>query len=64
MLNETYTRRFNELADKFTQLPFVPDEFDSSSMRVDMGDWMGWATSAQSLIRAVYGEASHTMKIS
>ena len=64
MLNETYTRRCNELADKFTQLPFVPDEFDSSSMRVDMGDWMGWATSAQSLIRAVYGEASHTMKIS
>ena len=59
MLNEVFARRFEELATKFPQLlmerssggyggePFYPG-----------GVWKQWATSAQSLILAVYGKDS------
>jgi hypothetical protein len=57
MLNPTFARRFDELMKSFAELQF----HGSASGRlpgshVKTGDWMRWATSAQSLIRAVYGE--------
>jgi hypothetical protein len=56
MLHETFVRRFAELADNFAKLRFQQN--DSGSLYVSEGDWKRWATSAQSLIRAVYGEDS------
>jgi hypothetical protein len=55
MISEAFKRRFTELVASFGQMPqqkggfaaFVPD-----------GQWRQWATSAQSLIRAVLGENS------
>ena len=58
MLNDTFRCRFQELADSFSQLPFVPNRGGMSGAHVSSGDWQRWATSAQSLIRAVYGENS------
>ncbi|TKR29596.1 DUF4145 domain-containing protein [Luteimonas gilva] len=58
MLNDTFKRRFQELADSFAQLPFVPNSSGMSGTHVATGDWQRWATSAQSLVRAVYGETS------
>lgn len=55
-INETFRRRFSELENGFSTMPkqsghgfpaFVPD-----------GKWRQWATSAQSLIKAVFGEHS------
>jgi hypothetical protein len=58
MLNPLFTRRFEELAQAFAALPFHPNDDGRSGTNVNSGDWMRWATSAQSLIRAVYGEDS------
>lgn len=57
MLNETFSRRFKELEDKFAQFPRHRNSMGSGHYYAT-GDWRGWATSAQSLIRAVYGESS------
>lgn len=57
MLNETFSRRFEELEDKFAQFPRHRNSMGSGH-HYSTGDWRGWATSAQSLIRAVYGESS------
>jgi hypothetical protein len=56
MLNAQFTRRFDELAQSFSNLQFHSNHGGMSGMHVKTGDWMRWATSAQSLIRAVYGE--------
>lgn len=58
MLHETFARRFVELTNNFAQLEFVPTGGRFPGRYVADGDWRRWATSAQSLIRAVYGEAS------
>jgi hypothetical protein len=58
MLNDTFKRRFQELADSFAQLPFAPNASGRSGSHVPTEDWRRWATSAQSLVRAVYGETS------
>jgi hypothetical protein len=52
MLNETFTRRFAELEERFSKLPF---QISGSSRYVPGGRWRMWATSAQSLILAVFG---------
>jgi hypothetical protein len=58
MINPLFKKRFGELADSFSQLQFHPNESGRSGKHVKTGDWKRWGTSAQSLVRAVYGEAS------
>lgn len=55
-MNESFGRRFNELEQKFASLPFSPNRSGNSGSSVPAGDWKQWATSAQSLIGAVFGE--------
>jgi hypothetical protein len=57
MLNDIFARRFKELEEKFVALRFVPNGGGMSGTNVSAGEWKQWATSAQSLIRAVYGES-------
>ena len=47
MLTDTFSKRFQELQDKL----------DAGETR-SLGTYLGWATSAQSLIKAVFGEHS------
>jgi hypothetical protein len=56
MLHSTFAKRFEELAQAFSAVQFHPNGVGASGTHVKKGDWMRWATSAQSLIRAVYGE--------
>lgn len=56
MINPLFSRRFKELAQAFVELQFHSNGDGMSGTNVKAGDWMRWATSAQSLIRAVYGE--------
>ena len=56
MLNEVFARRFKELESKFSALLFRPNGGGMSGTNVATGEWKQWATSAQSLILAVYGE--------
>ncbi len=58
MLHDTFSKRFSELADNFAKLQFHTNSGGMSGSHVKEGDWKRWATSAQSLIRAVYGETS------
>lgn len=55
-MNETFARRFQELDAKRLAIGWKKDYYNN--LTVENGDWHGWATSVQSLIRAVYGEAS------
>lgn len=53
-MNELFARRFEELQKSKDKIPFY-----SSSMGgtyVPEGQWQGWATSVQSLLKAVFGE--------
>lgn len=56
MLNPIFIRRFEELSKAFAVLQFHPNGGGMSGTNVKTGDWMRWATSAQSLIRAAFGE--------
>lgn len=56
MIHSKLARRFEELAQAFSSLEFHKNDLGSSGTHVKAGDWMRWATSAQSLIRAAYGE--------
>jgi len=58
MLNVVFARRFQELAAQFAALPFRPNSGGMSGTNVPSGEWQQWATSAQNLIRAVFGEDS------
>lgn len=57
-LQDAFARRFNELVASFASLPFLPCNDGMPGSYVMAGDWRRWATSAQNLILAVYGEAS------
>jgi len=57
MLSEAYSRRFVELEEKSSSLPFKQSS-DGYGSYVPEGIWQHWATSAQSLIKAVFGEDS------
>lgn len=57
-LHETFSRRFSELGDSFAALQFINNDDGSRGRHVHTGDWRRWATSAQNLILAVYGENS------
>ena len=55
MLNDKFLQRFEELQKESDSLPF---EQDGRIRYVRSGRWQKWATSCQSLIRAVFGEES------
>jgi hypothetical protein len=57
MINDTFVRRFKELEESYRQLRFQPSSSGSGTY-VDTGEWQRWATSAQNLILAVFGEQS------
>lgn len=53
-MNEVFARRFEELHQKMANISFHPSSMGGSY--VPDGGWVGWATSAQSLLKAVFGE--------
>jgi hypothetical protein len=55
-MNEMFARRFEELVVKRRGIHFHQDAM--GSMYIPDGRWKGWATSAQALLRAVFGEKS------
>lgn len=57
MLKDTFARRFTELEIGFKAIPFIPYSHGTGTQVPD-GQWQKWATSAQNLILAVFGEAA------
>ena len=57
MLNAQFEKRFTELQEKFEKLPYAPNS-GMSGTHVPSGIWQQWATSAQNVILAVFGEKS------
>ena len=55
-MNEKFKRRFTELSEAHTKFPYK--DHGMGSRYVPSGQWEGWATSAENLIRAVYGESA------
>jgi len=53
-MDKVFSKRFLELEQAFAVLPLRPAATGSSKY-VPSGDWKQWATSAQSLVRAVFG---------
>ena len=62
MQNERFAKRFQELQKNSESIPFdaVRDELHKHRVNhyARNGIWQGWATSAQNLIKAVFGEDS------
>ncbi len=58
MINDIFTKRFKELEESYSTLHFQPNGGGMSGSHVDSGEWKRWATSAQNLILAVFGEQS------
>jgi hypothetical protein len=58
LMNEVFARRFHELHTSMFSIPFKQMDSFSGTTYVPEGAWQGWATSAQSLLRAVFGENS------
>lgn len=58
MLRENFARRFTELDASFSSIHFMPHGGGRHGSYVPDGQWQKWATSAQNLIRAVFGELS------
>ncbi|WP_229467566.1 DUF4145 domain-containing protein [Massilia sp. Mn16-1_5] len=54
-MNEVFARRFHELSVKQSKITFAEDSMGGGY--VPAGKWQGWATSAQSLLRAVFGDS-------
>lgn len=57
MLNPIFQKRFNDLRGQFEAMPRKHNS-GMSGYHYESGDWKKWATSAQSLILAVFGENS------
>lgn len=57
MLKTTFQKRFTELESSFSALPYQSSNHFSGRY-VPNGQWHQWATSAQNLIRAVFGQSS------
>ncbi|WP_028226725.1 DUF4145 domain-containing protein [Paraburkholderia ferrariae] len=55
-LKETFAQRFAELHDMYKSMPFKDSPY--SGRYVPNGFWRKWATSAQNLIKAAFGEGS------
>jgi hypothetical protein len=60
-MQEAFARRFVELEEKRRSIPFHTFVHGTGSYVPD-GEWQGWATSVQSLLRAVFGEESEQYK--
>jgi hypothetical protein len=56
MMKSVFAKRFTEIKAQLDQIRYVPSS--GSVNYVPSGVWQQWATSAQSLIRAVFGERS------
>lgn len=56
-MKEKFALRFQELQQDRAKLTFV-SVGDGRTVKVENGQWRGWATSAQSLIRAAFGQSS------
>ncbi len=56
MLNELFSKRFEELKCEAESFPFEYGNYGSKYVR--SGIWKKWATSAESLIKAVFGQDS------
>lgn len=56
MLNELFAKRFQELKFESDSIPFKHGDY--GSVYVERGEWEKWATSAESLIKAVFGQES------
>jgi hypothetical protein len=57
MLKDTFSQRFAELAISFGAIKFASEDYGMERY-CENGQWRQWATSAQSLIRAVFNEES------
>lgn len=57
MFKDIFARRFGELEESHRSLPYKQSDYGSGRYVPD-GQWQKWATSAQSLIRAVFSESS------
>jgi len=57
MISDVIARRFVELQEQSSTLPFERS-YDGYGSFVPEGVWQEWATSAQNLIKAVFGEES------
>ncbi|HEC19380.1 MAG TPA: DUF4145 domain-containing protein [Gammaproteobacteria bacterium] len=58
MLSDIFAKRFIELEQKSEALPFQPNGGGMQGSNVSAEFWCSWATSAQNLIKAVFGEGS------
>lgn len=56
-MKDKFAIRFQELQQDRAKLKFV-SVGSGATVKVENGQWRGWATSAQSLVRAVFGESS------
>ena len=56
-LHEQLKKRFAELAESYKGMPFERNSMGSGS-HVPDGQWQGWASSSQHLIRAAFGDKS------
>ena len=55
-MNDKFLQRFQELQDQSDSIQFESDGYGTIS--VPSSIWLSWATSAESLIKAVFGEES------
>ena len=60
-MNEMFARRFIELEASRTKIVFHKHAHNNVEF-IPNGQWQGWATSVQSLLRAVFGEMSEQYK--
>jgi hypothetical protein len=58
MIHDTFARRFLELEDQYRNLPYRAYGGGITGRHVPHGFWRQWATSADSLIRAAFGEGA------
>lgn len=58
MINDAFARRFVELEQAFGHLQFRPNGGGMTGTNVTSAQWQRWGTSAQNLVRAVFGETS------
>jgi hypothetical protein len=58
MLTEKFQKRFSELKTAAESLPFQRNDDGMKGTHVPNGIWQKWGTSAQNLIKAVFGETS------
>ena len=56
-LQDQVKKRFADLAESFKGMPFEKNSMGSGS-HVPDGQWHGWASSSQHLIRAAFGDKS------